>query len=292
MATATDTVTAMSSIMDTDKFTTVTHHSGGSPLSPPKQRPQSRSPLHPGNNIKWINPFDDKFSTSFSPLVGRAALTVDMGNPINPDQQKQLEELMALASPGGLLIVGAGQDGHAKNTPRGVITKIPNDAKYSSLPLFLVPPFVGDQGDLDPYIGNLALRKPAKKVFRGGQASVVTATLLTSSSTSLVLAPLGGSLILSAGQDGHAKNTPQGGITNNSNEAKYSSLPLSLIFPGIGDQGDLDPYISNPALHHPTKKAFRGDQALSDTAAFSSSTSASLALAPLGSMLKVPNKEI
>jgi hypothetical protein len=95
-----------------------------------------------------------------------------------------------------------------------------NDAKYSSLPLSLVPPFVGDQGDLDAYIGDPALRKPTKKAFRGGQALLVTAALLTSSSASLVLAPLGGSLILGAGQDGHAKNTPQRGIANNLNEGK------------------------------------------------------------------------
>jgi hypothetical protein len=149
MTTTTDTAMAMSSITDTDEFTTVSRCGGGSPLPPPKQRPQSHSPPCPGNDIKWINPFDDKFLTSFPPLGGHAALPVDMGNPSNPDQQKQLEELIALTSLGGVLIVGVGQDGHAKNTPRGDITKNLNDAKYSSLPLSLVPPFVGDQGDLD-----------------------------------------------------------------------------------------------------------------------------------------------
>ncbi len=67
---------------------------------------------------------------------------------------------------------------------------------------------------------------------------------------------------MGAGRDGHAKNTPRGGTTNNPKVAKYSSLPLPLVPPVIGDQGDLDAHISNLALRHPTKEAFRGDQAL------------------------------
>jgi hypothetical protein len=78
MTAATDTARAMSSITDADEFTTVSCHGGGSSLSPSKQRPQSCSPPHPGNNIKWINPFNDKFLTSFPPLGGHApALPVD-----------------------------------------------------------------------------------------------------------------------------------------------------------------------------------------------------------------------
>jgi hypothetical protein len=73
---------------------------------------------------------------------------------------------MVLALLGGSLSVGAGQDGHTKNTSQGDITKNPNDAKYSSLPLSLVPPLVGDQGDLDAYIGNTALHQPTMKAFR------------------------------------------------------------------------------------------------------------------------------
>jgi hypothetical protein len=115
---------------------------------------------------------------------------------------------LALAPLGESLIVGAGQDGNAKNTPQGFITKDPSDAKYSSLPLSFVCLFVGDQGYLDAYIGNSALHKPTKKAFCGGQTLLVTTALLTSSSTSLVLAPLGGSLIVGTGQDGSAKNTP------------------------------------------------------------------------------------
>ncbi len=161
-----------------------------------------------------------------------------------------------MAPLGGVLIVGAGQDGHAKNTPRGDITKILNDAKYSSLPLSLVPPFIGDQGDLDAYIGDPASRQLTTKAFRGGQASLVTVALSTSASASLVLAPLGRSLIVGAGQHGYAKNTPQGDITNGPNDAKYSFLPLFFIPLLIGDQGGLDAYISNPALRQLTKKAF------------------------------------
>jgi hypothetical protein len=210
MTATTDTAMAMSSIMDTDEFTTLSCRGGCSSLPPLKQRLQSHSPPHPGNNIKWINPFDDKLLTSFPPLGGCAtapALPVDTGNLSNPNQQKQLEDLMVLASLGDTLIAGAGQDRHAKNTPLGDITKNPNDAKYSSLPLFLIPPFIGDQGDLDAYIGNPVLRHSIKKAFRGSQASLVTTTLLTFSSASLVLALPSRSLKVGAGLDGHVKNT-------------------------------------------------------------------------------------
>ncbi len=40
----------------------------------------------------------------------------------------------------------------------------------------------------------------------------------------------------------------------NLNFAKYSPLPFPLVPPVIGDQGDLDAYISDPALRHPTRK--------------------------------------
>jgi hypothetical protein len=160
---------------------------------------------------------------------------------------------MVLAPPCTALIVGAGQDGHAKNTQRGNITKDPDDAKYPSLPLSLVSSFVGDQGDLDAHIGNPVLRKPTNTVFCGGQAPLGTAALLTSLSASLVLAPLGWTHIVGAGQDWHTMNNPRGGITNDPNVAKYSSLPSPLVPPVIGDQGDLNAHISNPALCHPTK---------------------------------------
>jgi hypothetical protein len=91
---------------------------------------------------------------------------------------------LALAPLGGLLIVGAGQDGNAKNTPRGEITNNPNNDKYSSLLLSLVPPFISNQEDLNAYISNPALRQPAKKAFHGGQALLVTAAFLTSTSAS------------------------------------------------------------------------------------------------------------
>ncbi len=92
---------------------------------------------------------------------------------------------------------------------------------------------------------------------------------------------------MGAGQDRHAKNTPEGGITNDPNVAKYSSLPLPLLSPVIGDQGDLRAHINNLAMHHPTNKAFRGDQASLDTTALSGFTFASLTLDPLGGLLIV-----
>ncbi len=77
---------------------------------------------------------------------------------------------MVLASPCMALIVGAGQDGHAKNTPRGNITKDLDDAKYPSLTLSLISPFVGDQGVLDAHIGNPVLCKPTNTAVHNGQA--------------------------------------------------------------------------------------------------------------------------
>ncbi len=208
----------------------------------------------------------------------------ETGNLSDPEQQKRLEGLMVLTSPCATLIVGTGQDGHAKNTPRGNITNDLDDAKYLSLPLSLVSPFVGDQEVLDAHISNPVLHKPTNC---SGQAPLSTAALPTSTSNSLVLTPLGGTHIVGAGQDGHAKITPQGGITNDLNFAQFPSLLLPLIPHVIGDQGDLCAHISNPALHHPTKKAFHGDQALLDTAALLGPTFASLASAPLGKLFFV-----
>ncbi len=108
---------AMSSITNTDEFSTVSCCGVGSSSSPPKQRPQSFSPPHPGDDPKRIIPFDNSFVTSFPPLGGRApALPGETGNLSDPDQQKRLEELMVLAPPCAAPIVGTGQDGHAKNT--------------------------------------------------------------------------------------------------------------------------------------------------------------------------------
>jgi hypothetical protein len=265
MTAVADTATAMSSITDAYKFATVICRGVGSSSPPPRQRPQSPSPLCPGGNIIRINSFDDSFLTSFPPLGGHApALPGEMGNLSDPDQQKGLEELMVLASPCAAFIVGSGQDGHAKNTARGNITKDPDDAKYLSLPLSLVSPCVGDQEVLDAHNGNPVLRKPTNC---GSQAPLSTTTPLTSISTSLVLASLGRTHIVGAGQDGHAKNTPLGGITNNLNFAQCFSLPSPFVPHGMGDQGDLDTHISNLALRHLKKKAFHGDQAWLDTAA-------------------------
>jgi hypothetical protein len=89
MTTATNTATGMSSIMDLEKFTTVSCCGVGSSSPPPKQRPQSCSPPCPGDNIKTINPFDDSFLTSFPPLGGHApALPGETGNLSDPEQQK------------------------------------------------------------------------------------------------------------------------------------------------------------------------------------------------------------
>jgi hypothetical protein len=240
-----NTATTMSSITDADQFTTVSCRGVGSSSSPPKQRPQSCSPPCPGDDIEMINPFDDSFLTSFPPLGGHApALPGETGNLSDLEQQRQLEELMVLASPCAALILGTGQDGHAKNTARENITKDLDDAKYLSLPSSLLAPLIFDQDVFDAHIGNPVLHKPTNC---GGQAPLGTTALPTSTSTSLVFAPLGGTHIVGTRQDGHAKIAPQGGITNNLNSAQYSSLPLPPVPHVIGDQGDLDAHTSNLA---------------------------------------------
>ncbi len=131
---------------------------------------------------------------------------------------------------------------------------------------------IGDQGDLDAHISNPALHHPTNKAFRCDKALLDTTALLGST---FGFVPPGGLLFVGAGQDGNAKNTPQVEIPKNPNNDKYSSLLSSLIPPFIGDQGDLDAYISNPAMRQPTKKAFHGSQASCVTTALSISISAS-----------------
>jgi hypothetical protein len=90
---ANDTATAMSSITDPNGFTTGSCHGGASFSSPPKQQPQSCSPPHPGNKIKRVNLFDDKFLTSFPPSSGHAMdPAVTIGAAINAVDAKNDEE--------------------------------------------------------------------------------------------------------------------------------------------------------------------------------------------------------
>jgi hypothetical protein len=97
---ANDTATAMSSVTDPDGFTTVSRCGGASSSSPPKQRPQSHSPPRPGNKIKRVNLFDDKFLSSFPPSGGHAmdsAVTVEAANA---GDQKNYDKQGKRGSPG------------------------------------------------------------------------------------------------------------------------------------------------------------------------------------------------
>jgi hypothetical protein len=69
-ATTMDTATMMSSIMDSNGYTTMSRHGGSPTASPPlKLCPQSRSPLHQGfGSGTRRNPFDDKFLKTFPPM--------------------------------------------------------------------------------------------------------------------------------------------------------------------------------------------------------------------------------
>ncbi len=98
--------------------------------------------------------------------------------------QQERFNVTATVPLGGLLMAGAGQGKNIEDVPQGDINKNSNDAKYSSLPLSLVPPSVVDQGNLDAYISNPASRQPTKKAFSSDQAFLVTTTLLTSSTAS------------------------------------------------------------------------------------------------------------
>jgi hypothetical protein len=64
----------------------------------------------------------------------------------------------------------------------------------------------------------------------------------------MVLASPCMALMMGAGQDLHTKNTLQGNIPKDLDDAKYCSLPLSLVSTFVGDQGDLDAHIGNPVL--------------------------------------------
>jgi hypothetical protein len=129
MSAANDTAMAMSSVTDPDGFTTVSRRGGASSSSPPKQQPQSRSPPRPGNKIKRVNLFKDKFLTSFPPSSEHAidpAMTV--GASINAGDQKNDEEPGKRGSP-------------CKNFPPSFMGKLghPNDvykvAPFSRMPL-------------------------------------------------------------------------------------------------------------------------------------------------------------
>jgi hypothetical protein len=62
-----DTATVISSVKESDGYTTMSHH-GGSITSSPKLCLQSCSHLHSSNcDGTWRNPFDDTFLTTFFP---------------------------------------------------------------------------------------------------------------------------------------------------------------------------------------------------------------------------------
>jgi hypothetical protein len=138
MSAATETATAMSSITDPDGYITMSRR-GVSSTSNPKQRPQSRSPSHPSDGIKRVNPFDDKFLTSFPPSVG---LAIDPAVTLNTANR-------------------------AKNSNNQKQSSLP----FSLVPLSLIPPPVGDGSNLDAYIRNPSSRQPTKKSFRSANAS-------------------------------------------------------------------------------------------------------------------------
>jgi hypothetical protein len=64
-----DTATMMSSIMDSNGYTTVSHHGGSPTASPLKLHPQRRSPLCQGfESGTRRNPFNNKFLKTFPPM--------------------------------------------------------------------------------------------------------------------------------------------------------------------------------------------------------------------------------
>ncbi len=64
-----DTATMMSSITDSDGYTTMSHHGGSPTASPLKLHPQNHSPLCQGfQSGTRKNPFDNKFLKTFPPM--------------------------------------------------------------------------------------------------------------------------------------------------------------------------------------------------------------------------------
>ncbi len=80
------------------------------------------------------------------------------------------------------------------------------------------------------------------------------------------------------GRNGLSQNIPRGDITKNPNDSSSPPLslaPPSLFPPPLGNGGDLDAYIRDPASRQPTKKSFSGIHASLVTAALLTSSSAS-----------------
>ncbi len=123
MYAATETATAMRSITDPDGFTTVSWR-GVSSTSPPKQQPQSCSPPHPSDGIKRVNPFDNKFLTSYPPSVGLAmdpAVTVDTAN-----RAKILNDQKHSSLPFSLVLLGNNLDAYIHDPASRQPTKNPS----------------------------------------------------------------------------------------------------------------------------------------------------------------------
>ncbi len=80
------------------------------------------------------------------------------------------------------------------------------------------------------------------------------------------------------GCNGLSQNIPRVDITKNLNDSSsppISLAPPSLFPPPLGNGGDLNAYIGNPASCQPTEKSFRGIHTSLVTAAFLVSSSAS-----------------
>jgi hypothetical protein len=90
---AKETATTMSSITDLDGFTTVSHPGGSSTSSPPKLCPQSCSPTRQGNEGgSRRNPFDNKFLTTFLPILSRRITSKHAPTEIESDLKAYMND--------------------------------------------------------------------------------------------------------------------------------------------------------------------------------------------------------
>ncbi len=268
-ANAKDATTMMSSITDSDGYTTVSRH-GGSPTTSPL-RPRLQPEGKEGNRK---NPFDNRFLTTFLPFFANSPAKMHVpvnavppmimgiapsgmrkkNNFVGGTETAQVEDLeeKTYAEPGQrgssanflLALSTKESDGHVRVEKEKKAKKItPSYDKYLSLSLSL-------KG-----VGTMAIMEvdEERKIYDEPGQHGSSAEFLPA--------------LLDKGSGGHENN-------NTSSHDKYASPSLSLkTLAGI--KLDLDAYINDPASCQPSKKALCADQMSLVTAAQASSSSAS-----------------
>ncbi len=216
-----DSATMMSSIMDSDGYTTVSHRGGSPTASPPKLQSQSRSPLcQRFKSGTRRNPFVDKFLGTFHPMFanGSTNKNAPIGTelalltkfPLSPenvepdvvvgtivttlvsdgvaDGERTYDELVTRASSWSNVgvdvrstVPALGANGTGANE---VTRKLgAKNVNNKSLSLSAVAPSRIEL-DLDAYVNDPDSCQPTKKALCGNQILLVTAARSASTSAS------------------------------------------------------------------------------------------------------------